>query len=54
MKKHEQEKEKKGKKESVHQATKSQDITFAASLTIFLSHAWLADSAASSHIVNDI
>jgi hypothetical protein len=53
-KKREQEEKEKEKKESVHQAT--EDLAFAVSLQPngFPSHAWLADSAASSHIANDI
>ena len=49
------EEEEKKEKESVNQATK-QNIAFTALLppTIFPSHAWLANSAASSHIANDI
>ena len=52
----EEKKEKEKKKESVHQATESQEIAFAAlpRTTVFPSHAWLADTAASSHIANDI
>jgi hypothetical protein len=55
-KKREQEEEKEKKKESIHQATESQEIAFTALpwSTVFPSHAWLADSAASSHIANDI
>ncbi len=51
-----EEEEKKKKKESVNQATECQDVAFTAlpPPTIFPSHAWLADSAASSHIANDI
>jgi len=49
------EEEEKKKKESVNQATE-QDVAFTAlpPQTIFPSHAWLADSAALSHIANDI